>query len=415
MLDFRKPRPNDVSVEEIVETLSDFDLQSGKRLWIAFSGGVDSTVLLHAAAKAFERSQLTVLHINHGMSDNAELWESHCKSAATRLGLRFVGRHISVAGKNLEFEGRRARFKVFKEVVGEGDIVATAHHRDDELESLMWQLGTGRALVGIATWRNLGDGHLWRPLLRFRREELQSIAQQNGWTWVEDESNLDISLTRNALRQEVLPRLRTAIPEFESHLLQLKVRSLEALPREPIEVRLLQENPIRVRAWLDAFEITPKTSVVEEILRQTTAREDAQVLVRVSPNASVRRYKGKMFVVSDTEPFASHSIRVGESRRYAFGKLTWLKKRVGLSPDVEIWTDTRDGGETLLLNDRCIRLSNWFYEQEVPPWERDAWPLLFSDKRLVAVPGLGVSAAVSAPGGWVPQWHRLDAGLNERT
>lgn len=408
MSDFKKARTNDDSLDQIVQTLSELDLRPSNRLWIAFSGGVDSTVLLYASASAFDLNQLGVLHVNHGLSGNADLWESHCETVATQLGLTFARRQIAITGRNVELEGRRGRLRVFGEVLNDGDVVASAHHLDDELESLMWQLATGRALIGIAEWRNLEHGRLWRPLLPFKRDELVSIARQNEWTWIEDESNLDVSLTRNALRHEVLPLLRGAFPRFEAQLLQLKEPPLAKLRREPIEATLLAEDASLVRAWLHTYDITPKTKVVEEVMRQAAAREDANILVRVSQRASVRRFKERCFVVPDVVGALHHSIRVGESRQCTFGEITWVKGSAGLPTDVELHMRTRKGGEMLHLKDRRIKLSKWFYDQGVPLWERDAWPLFYRGEKFVALPGLGVDFSACSPGGWVPQWRRVD-------
>lgn len=408
MSDFKRARTNDVSLDQVIYRLEELDLEPANRLWIAFSGGIDSTVLLHAATRSFERERVTVLHINHGLSRNADSWATHCKTVAARLGLAFVEHQISVTGRNLEFEGRRERLKVFDKVMNDGDVVVTAHHRNDELESLMWQLATGRALVGISEWRNLTKGRLWRPLLRYKRDDLLRIAQHHKWTWIEDESNLDVSLTRNALRHEVLPRLNAAFSDFELQLMRLKEPPLERLHSEPIEAKLLKNDSTRVRAWLYAFDITPKTSVVEEIMRQATARRDAQVLVQVSASASVRRFKGRFFVVPDIVRIPDRAIRVGERARYPFGELTWVKGSTGLSTNAQLHIRNRCGGESIQLGERRRKLSKWFYDQGVPPWERDAWPLFYRAEQLVAVPGLGVDSTACSPGGWVPQWHRVD-------
>ena len=408
MSDFKKARANGVPLSQVIHRLKEVDLESTNRLWIAFSGGVDSTVLLHAAARAFEPERVAVLHVNHGLSCNANAWEAHCDAVAASLGLTFVRRRISVTSRNIEFEGRRKRLKVFDEVMNDGDVVATAHHRNDELESLMWQLATGRALVGIAEWRNLKQGRLWRPLLQYERDDLLRVARHHNWRWIEDESNLDVSLTRNALRHEVLPRLRETFSDFESQLLRLKKPPLEKLRREPIQVKTIAKDSTRVRAWLHAFDITPKTTVVNEIMRQASARNDAQVLVRVSSRASVRRFKGLFFVVPLTEPVTEHSIEVGENYICSFGKLTWKQESVGLPLNTQLRRIARSGGETLLVDERHVKLSKWFYDQGVPPWERDAWPLIYRGEQLVAVPGLAVDSSACSPGGWVPQWRRVD-------
>lgn len=395
------------SLEDVVRRIASCDLHGSNRLWLAFSGGVDSTVLLHVASRAFKSDQLAVVHVNHGLSLNADAWELHCEEVVSQLGIDFTSRRVSLDGTNLEFEGRQARSRIFDEVMRDGDTVATAHHRDDELESLMWQLATGRALVGIATWRQLEYGRMWRPLLSYQRVDLQRIAHQNDWTWIEDESNQDVSLARNALRHEVLPRLRASFTGFDANLLRLKEPALELLPRKPISAELLAIDAIKVRAWLHAYNITPRNTVVDEIMRQAAARHDAQVCIRVSPRNCVRRFKGMFYVVADAVQNSDISLQVGESACFSFGELTWIRDKIGLATDTPIRVGSRGGGESLHLNRGCVSLSRWFYDQKVPPWERDAWPLLYLDRQLVAVPGLGVSASVCTEGGWVPQWRRF--------
>lgn len=409
MSDFTKAERKDVSLAQIARTISEFDLQTSGRLWIAFSGGVDSTVLLNIVAKVFDPHQLGVVHVNHELSHNANMWESHCASVASRLGLEFTCQRVSLPGRNLEVEGRRARLGVFEDLMREGDVLATAHHRDDELESLMWQLTTGRALVGIPNCRRLGHGRIWRPLLPYSRYELVWIARRNGWTWIEDESNLDVAFTRNMLRHKVIPNLRRVSPDFESQLLRLKEPPLESLPREPIEIKALRDDSTKVRSWLHAYDITPKNSVVNEIMRQATARSDAQVLVRVSSEASVRRFKHLFYVVGDAEPIRELPIRVGEDASYAFGELTWVRGNVGLPREAQLHVDSRQGGESLRIDNYYVKLSKWFYGQDVPPWERDVWPLFFHNKKLIAVPGLGVDSSVCTSGGYIPNWRRTAA------
>ena len=411
MSDFRKAQHNGVSLDQVVRNLAELNLGIANRLWIAFSGGVDSTVLLNAAVEAHEPEQLAVVHVNHGLSPNADSWETHCENVVESLGLEFHARRVSLHGKNLEYEGRQARLRVFEEVMCDGDVLATAHHRDDELESLAWQLVTGRALVGIANWRRLEHGRLWRPLLRYTKDELRHLAALYKWVWLEDELNQDITFTRNALRHEVLPSLKGTFSDFESQLLGMKEPPLEHLPRKPIEAKLLCEDSTKVRAWLHAFNITPKNSVVKEIMRQARARSDAQVLVRVSSRACVRRYKRDFFVIPDSATAAELPIRVGEDVSFPFGALTWTQETLGLPSGAQIHSGLREGGETLSIDDRSVKLSKWFYDQGIPPWERDAWPLLYQNTKLIAVPGLGVDPSVCSPGGYSPNWRRIEPYL----
>ncbi len=407
MSDSIERQRNDDLFPAVVRRLGDCDLAATGQLWIAFSGGLDSTVLLHAARCAYPNGQLAVLHINHGISPRADAWQAHCEREAAALQLKLVVEKVKLRARNIEFAGRRARIKVFNSLLHSDDVVATAHHRDDELESLLWQLGTGRALVGIAACRELMHGRLWRPLLEFRRKALETVARRRGWTWIDDESNADTSYTRNALRHEVLPKLRSTFPTFESNLLKLKELPLDSIARKPLAVASIVDNPLCVRAWLHAFRITAKSSVVDEIVRQATARNDAQVLIRVASDRSVRRYRGMLYVVADAAPHHA-AVPVGRLCRLPMGELSWKISERGLSAAKRVQIRTRIGGERLLVDGRRVKLADWLAKRNVPPWQRDTWPLLFDDGQLVAVPGLGVADTVCQPDGWEPRWRAVD-------
>ena len=409
MLGSKIASSKDSPTNEIVRCLAACELGESNRLWLAFSGGLDSTVLLQLAACAVPAKRLGAIHVNHRLSPNANAWQRHCEREAERLGIEFVNRCVNLHGGNCERLGRQARFRVFNEVMQRGDVVATAHHRNDELESLMWQLATGRAMVGIATWRQLDNGQVWRPLLNFSRRQLRNIAELHGWTWVEDESNLDVSLTRNALRHEIFPRIQREFPEFAENLIRHKLPPLEQIQRNPMQTTSVAGNPTRVRAWLHAFGITPKQKVVDEIMRQALARRDASVAVRVSSRVTVRRFEAWLYVVPDAERNFNEQVSVGDSHRYTFGQLGWERRRRGLSNNLKMQVGTRRGGERIVINRRVVRLATWFYEQRIPPWERDAWPLFFIEDALVAVSGLGVADTAAAADGWMPTWVRTAA------
>jgi tRNA(Ile)-lysidine synthase len=200
--------------------------------------------------------------------------------------------------------------------------------------------------------------------------------------------------------------LKKRFSDFETSLLAAKEPPLEELAREPIEAKTLANKPKRVRAWLHAFSITPRNSVVKEIMRQANARRDAQVLVRVSPHACVRRHKGLFFVVTDAASIANSCIRVGEDVSFPFGELEWVQRHIGLPRDAEFHIDLRQGGETIAVENQSVKLSKWFYTRDIPQWERDAWPLLYQGERLIAVPGLGVDSSACITNGYVPNWHR---------
>lgn len=409
-LDTKTTQPSRERFSLLIDRLQiETGLKKDSRLWIAFSGGVDSTILLHAACVAFERARLGVIHVNHGLSPHAHAWENRCKETAVSLGIEYKTRSVQLQG-NVEAAGRRERLRLFGELLDEHDVIVSGHHRDDEIESLLWQLSTGRALVGIAEWIELAKGRLFRPMLSLHRAEILAIAKAQKLTWIEDESNKDLSFSRNSLRHEIIPKLRLASAGFEHDLFRLKVPALEALARKPIQLDDARLEPLKVRAWLHAYGITPKESAVREVIRQSSAKEDANVVVRVSHNASVRRYKQKLYVVYEHSLDERDSMIVADFRNipFDFGVLNWTQGHAGLNEKQTLGIRQRQGGERLTIDGRRLKLNEWFREQCVPPWERDVWPLFYRDEELVAVAGLGVSDHVRVADGWIPAWSRID-------
>lgn len=237
-------------------------------IWVAYSGGMDSTVALHAGVKAFGADRLSAIHINHNLSDLSLDWQKHCHVTAKSIGVEIVIRDVELAGGNVEVEGRRARLASFAELTKPEDTVITAHHADDLTESLFWQLATGRAMVGIEEWSHKVGYRLWRPLLNLRRQQLRHIAEEEKLDWVEDDSNKNLNLTRNFLRHDVLPRLKSRFPDFATHLRtqatrQLQKQSIGSLPLS--EDSLTEEQ---IRQWLYNHDILPSAGQLAEIQRQ---------------------------------------------------------------------------------------------------------------------------------------------------
>jgi len=188
---------------------------------VGFSGGLDSTLLLHLLAAHCRQAgiSLSALHVHHGLSANADAWERHCAAICTelRVGLRVVHATVNRAPRtSLEEEARRARHRAFADV--SADVIALAHHADDQAETVLLQLLRGAGPKGLAGMPLLkppaagGGALLLRPLLEFSRAALAAHALEQGWRWIEDESNQDDSFKRNFLRNQVMPMLRAGFP-----------------------------------------------------------------------------------------------------------------------------------------------------------------------------------------------------------
>jgi tRNA(Ile)-lysidine synthase len=193
---------------------------SGSIVAVAFSGGLDSTVLLHATVRALGPSRVLAVHVDHRLQSASQAWAVHCARAAARLGARSVVRTLTHAprrGDSMEAWAREARYAALAQVcVAHGvSLALTAHHADDQAETLLLRLARGSGpdgLVGIASVRDEGPLRLLRPFLSRRRAELLAWAQAAGIAWLEDPSNADHRFPRNALRAEVLPALERAVP-----------------------------------------------------------------------------------------------------------------------------------------------------------------------------------------------------------
>ena len=209
---------------------------SPNRIVVAFSGGLDSTVLLHALATSAGSPGATIVavHVDHGLNENSGEWSERCATFARELDVEFVGLNVTVdldSGLGPEAAARAQRYDALRPLVASGDWLISAHHRDDQAETLLLNLmrGSGPAgLAGIGEVQPFAAGWLVRPMLSYSRSELHDYATRHELDWIDDPSNEDRSLDRNYLRHEVLPVLEARWPEASSRLRMSAVLAGEA-------------------------------------------------------------------------------------------------------------------------------------------------------------------------------------------
>ena len=192
------------------------------RVCVAFSGGLDSSVLLDVLAleAAAELIAVSAIHVHHGLSANADAWSRHCAATCDRLRIPLEIVRVRVqhrARQSIEEEARKARYAALRDV--RADVVALAHHADDQAETILLQLLRGAGPKGLAAMAAVGTADAngaapiyWRPFISIDRAQLAAYAADAGLAWVEDESNRDCDLRRNYLRQHVMPRIAGAFP-----------------------------------------------------------------------------------------------------------------------------------------------------------------------------------------------------------
>ena len=393
------------------------------QLAIAYSGGLDSSVLLHSVATLSQESaassplDLRVVHVDHGLLANSARWAEHCAAVADALGLSFCAVRVEVdlrAGLGLEAAARKARYAAFQQVLPNGTLLLTAHHQDDQCETLLLKLlrGAGtRGLSGMAPLRKLGALLLGRPFLTLAREDLLEYARFHGLAWLDDPSNTDQRYARNRIRHSVLPAMREIAPNVEQVLVALAGQAradralLEAqahaalarcqgLDGLTLSLAALEREPAALRAWvLRAWLATyGHFESVQPILSMFDAKHDRQPEVRLL-GASVRRFQNALYLLADCPQWEAGAL----VRWDAQAELSLPHGLLSFDKPVEkqdFIVRLRQGGERLRLPGRSQHsaLKDLFQSLSVPPWERNRVPLLFSGRELVAVAGICASA-----------------------
>ncbi|QEY64578.1 tRNA lysidine(34) synthetase TilS [Metapseudomonas lalkuanensis] len=406
---------------------------------VAYSGGLDSTVLLHLLVRLARREALppiSAIHIHHGLQPAADAWPEHCRRVCDELGVPLKLLRVKVdSGPSLERAAREARYAAFSRQLGVGDVLLSAQHRDDQAETLLFRLlrGAGvRGLAGMPESRALGAGLLARPFLQFSRAELEAFARTEGLAWVEDPSNADTSLARNFLRHDVFPVLQARWPkaveclarsaehmaEAESLLGELARADLDRasgisefpwLMLPSLEVQSLASlSPARQRNAL-RFWLAPLTSLPDsdhwagwEDLRD--AAVDARPVWRLA-RGELQRADGRLWWLS------------GDWLAAPVSNLTWPDpgrplelpgngrlEIHGTPPAGMLEVRYRQGGEMLTVAGRGRRdLKRLLNESRVPAFVRGRLPLLLADGDLQAIanlPGLDGPPA----GNWRLRW-----------
>lgn len=381
-----------------------FDGTATHTLWVGVSGGVDSMVLLHVLRGL---SGVAAIHIDHGLQDGAAQWAARCGAMAARWGVPFQAKSVAVSRRgNLQARARQARYRAWRDMLAPGDVLALAHHADDQAETRLWQLLTGREAGGMPGQRALGRGLLVRPMLGLRRREIVAYARSVGLDWEDDPANADLRFDRNLVRHCLLPSLERRAPEAFARL---------AAPRcEPAHVvrPLLVASATceHITAWLAAAGLPLAHRSIGEIQRQSQAADGRLPRIAVAPGVEARLFRRHWHLVRAEGlrvEMPERRVTSGVCAALPNGVLVWRKDEAGLPAGARLVVRFRQGGERIRLHGRNIRktVKALFQEHGVPPWRRERWPLLYDKAgRLLAVASIGVATEVAVPGGLQPCW-----------
>lgn len=427
-------------------------------LCVALSGGLDSVVLLTSlAVHQRKRTKLRAIHVHHGLHANADKWTEHCVTVAERLSVPLQTVRIKVArsrGTSLEAAAREARYEALANALTPGEYLLTAHHEDDQLETVLLQLMRGAGIAGLAAMPEstpFAQGMLVRPLLTRSRAELEAWAKANELTWVDDDTNANEEFDRNYLRHRVLPLIRTrwpgasrAVSRSARHAAEAK-RLLDALARADVErasngaalsvqsLRALAPDRRRnaVRYWIArAGHPLPDTSRLDEITTTLlAARDDANPSVAWN-GTRIHRHADHLSLGNKSESDAPLSATTAQNE-----ELTWNWRAsariplIGTSGELSLEADphgpvdaekladvltirNRKGGERIRPKQggRTKTLKSLLQESKTPLADRATLPLIYANETLIAIADKWLDASIQATSATANRarlrWHR---------
>ena len=404
-------------------------------LLVAFSGGVDSCVLLHALAQAKKprHFNLQAMHVHHGLSPNADAWTEFCAKtcAAYQVPLEVVKVKVEKnAGLGLEAAAREARYQAL--FAAGADYILLAHHQDDQAETLLLQLLRGAGLKGLSAMASQdADRRLLRPLLDISRVEIEAYAKAAQLAWIEDESNLDTHYDRNYCRHEVMPVLNARFTSASATLARSAAHIAEAaalldelaqidaqacVVEGRMNVELLASLALPraknlFRWWLVSIGFSaPSKDRLDDMLKQLiNASSDAtlKILLDKASDTYLHRYQGFVYIESNLPVLAAEiamvwqgedSLTMPDGTQLVFER----KQGEGLAIDRlgghKLRIASRQGGERFKpeLARPTRTLKHLLQEANVLPWLRERLPLIYLDDTLAVVPNIGVDCMMQA-------------------
>lgn len=405
---------------------------SVSRLIVAYSGGVDSHVLLHLCAlDAQLKNKLTAVYVHHGLQPQAEVWAQHCQYTAHALSVDFKMLRVNAMpqlGESPEEAARNARYTALKDLIEPNCALLVAQHREDQLETVLLQLFRGgglRGLSGMPESMAFGLGVMLRPLLNAAKQDIMDYAHTHKLRWIEDPSNAHSDYDRNFLRNDIVPLLKQRWPALDKtvsrsaahcasaenmlgHIAQTWFLTVFNTDDNTLSLQRLltfetAQHAHIIRAWFQHLGLKmPAQGFVTRILVEVVgARQDSEPLL-TGQGVSIRRYRDKLYCLKQTQPAVLVDMRWPKGAVSVFmankQRLSCVPTANGLAE--EKWLNAtvvikfRGGGEKIALSKREGRhaLKNLFQEAGIPPWQRAAIPLVYLDDKLAAVGDKWISA-----------------------
>ncbi|PTP15725.1 tRNA lysidine(34) synthetase TilS [Vibrio sp. 10N.286.51.C3] len=426
-------------IDTFTSVLDQSALKPRSRLVVAFSGGVDSRVLLELSAQYAQAHDIEchAVHVHHGLSTNADLWVEQCQTWCDGLSIPLAIERVSLdvnSGESIEKLARDARYHAFKQYIRYGDVLVTGQHLDDQVETFLLALKRGSGPKGLSSMAKVMpfvDAHIVRPMLSVTRTEIEAAAYGMGLTWVEDESNQDLRFDRNFIRHQVTPTLTERWHSFResvSRSAQLCAEQellLDELLESHLQQALTEKHSLSIKAlsqhsdllrarllrmWLSRCNQPMPSQKQLKLIWDEVACAQADANPKLVLNeVEVRRFNHQLYIVKETKDLSSwHAdVVLGDSLQLpdGLGRLQFMPSQSGAVSNgrnsQSFSLKGLNGALRVIFNPEGLsahpvgrghsrKLKKLFQEYQVPSWLRRRTPILMDGDRVIAVLGLFV-------------------------
>ncbi|MFY7698058.1 MAG: tRNA lysidine(34) synthetase TilS [Legionella sp.] len=395
-----------------------------RHLYVGFSGGVDSTVLLHQLIAYDQlRNKITAIHINHGLNQSALDWQKHCQQFCHDHQVNLIIKPVEFERTaNIEENARNARMQAFSTLLTADDSLLLAHHQDDQAETLLLQLFRGAGIDGLAAMSEqqlFAKFTVCRPLLCLSKQQLLNYAALNDLKWVEDDSNRDIHYARNYIRQSVMPILKAKWPSVVTSLARSAIHCQQAqknlsdlakidcniLPNAGPLLPLIGLSSLSrarltnvIRSWLANNKIRlPSTVILTRVIDELILPADDLLRVVEWGTIKVQRSQQCLYLLEKNRCSFQNICWFDFPKSILIPGLGHLHASVVATSGIYVPKDShvevrfRQGGELFIWHKQKKQLKKLMQMWKIPCWQRQEIPLIYIDGILAVIVGFAVS------------------------
>ena len=415
-------KPNQRVISECIKFLSTIEV---KKFLIAFSGGCDSSVLLHSMCSLRKSHNIKIksIHINHHYTNESKSYSKHCSLVAQQYGLEHITDDVYLdSNSNIEEQLREKRYEIITDIAEKNEYILTGHHLDDQVETFFLRLMRGassRGLTCMSIFNSFNNKIIARPLLNVDRLEIELYQKNNSIKFIKDESNESFRFDRNFIRKEIIPKLKSRwlglnkimknnIRQQEINFMTLKDHITTKLKncfdgennKLSIKKVKLEEDYIKfsiVHEWVNINTgVLLNYKQINEILTNIIGSRNVSTPSFSFLNFTIRKYQETLYLHIDSERKQSEDPMIWDlTKDLRFNHLT-LKisklKELGIYKflliNKPVTVKRREGGEKIKLNPKFHhKLKKIFQSKKIPLWERDTYALIFAKEQLIAAYG----------------------------